>query len=197
MPTPPKADRLQVVGAGPQNYKEDDMNRVKIFFLVIVLLASCFGLPRQAAAEDIKIGYIDIASVFDKYDKTKEEDAVLAEKSKKKQDEREAIVSKIKNMKNELELLSEKQRQEKQAQIETEVRKLQDFDREVKGELRGQRDDMVRDILKEIDTVIKDYAKKNAFTIVLNSRVLVYAQEQQDITREILNILNSKYRKKK
>jgi len=196
MPTPPKADRLQV-GAGPQNYKEDDMNRVKIFFLVIVLLASCFGLPRQAAAEDIKIGYIDIASVFDKYDKTKEEDAVLAEKSKKKQDEREAIVSKIKNMKNELELLSEKQRQEKQAQIETEVRKLQDFDREVKGELRGQRDDMVRDILKEIDTVIKDYAKKNAFTIVLNSRVLVYAQEQQDITREILNILNSKYRKKK
>jgi len=196
MPTPPKADRLQV-GAGPQNYKEDDMNRVKIFFLVIVLLASCFGLPRQAAAEDIKIGYIDIASVFDKYDKTKEEDAVLAEKSKEKQNEREAMVSKIKNMKNELELLSEKQRQKKQPQIETEVRKLQDFDREVKGELRGQRDDMVRDILKEIDTVIKDYAKKNAFTIVLNSRVLVYAQEQQDITREILNILNSKYRKKK
>jgi len=173
------------------------MNKVKIFFLVIVLLASCFGLTRQAAAEDIKIGYIDIASVFDKYDKTKEEDAVLAEKSKKKQGEREAMVSKIKNMKNELELLSEKQRQKKQAQIETEVRKLQDFDREVKGELRGQRDDMVRDILKEIDTIIKDYAKKNAFTIVLNSRVLVYAQEQQDITREILNILNSKYRKKK
>lgn len=173
------------------------MKTAKALFLIAIFAISSLGLVGKAAAEDVKIGYIDVASVFDKYDKTKDEDAVLGEKSGKKQKERERIVEKVKNLKNELELLSEKQRQKKQTQIEEEIRKLQNFDREVKEELRRERDDMVRNILKEIDTAIKDYGKKNNYTIILNNRVLVYALEQDDITREILNILNSNYRRKK
>jgi outer membrane protein len=107
------------------------------------------------------------------------------------------MVDNIKNMKNELELLSDNEKQKKQDLIDTEVRKLQDFDKEAKEGLQRERDDMVREILKEIDAVIKDYASKNGFTLVLNNRVLVYAEEQYDITKEILNILNSKYRRKK
>jgi outer membrane protein len=175
------------------------MKRFALLSLAVVLvlsgLVSIDGNNTRAQAETIKIGYVDVALVFDSYNKTKDQDKALSAKSQEKQAQRDSIVNKIRNMKNEIELLSEKQREKKQEQIDQEIRKLQDFDREAKGMLQRERDDMVREILKEIDTTINNYAKKKDYTIILNSRVLIYAQEQDDITQEIVKILNSKYKK--
>lgn len=165
--------------------------------IVVFVLLSVGGFPKFAwAGENIKIGYVDVALVFDSYNKTKDQDAALSSKSKEKQQERDKMAENIRNMKNELELLSDKQKEKKQTQIDEEMRKLQDFDQEAKNALRRERDNMVRDILNEIDSVMKDYAQKNGYTMVLNNRVLIYAQKQYDITQEIINILNSKYKKK-
>jgi outer membrane protein len=175
------------------------MKRFLAILIVVslVVLSNPFFVKPATAAEVIKIGYIDVATVFDTYDRTKDEDAALTAKSQSKQKEHDRMVERVKNMKNELELLNEAQRQKKQSEIDEEIRKLQDFDREAKESLKKERDGMVRDILKEIDATIQEYSKKNGYTLVLNSRVLVYAQDQNDITREILNILNSKYRRTK
>lgn len=143
----------------------------------------------------MKIGYVDVAAVFDGYDKTKEEDAKLGKKSQDKQAQRDKIVESIRNMRNELELLSEKQKETKQLQIDDEMRRLQDFDREGKAQLQRERDDMIRLLLKDIETILNEYAIKNNYTMILNSRVLEYALEEYDITKEILNLLNSKYRR--
>jgi outer membrane protein len=172
------------------------MRNVKVVFLLFIFLFSCFYYPqRSCAAQDVKIGYIDIASVFDGYDKTKEEDAKLGARSQDKQAQRDKMVESIRNMKNELELLSEKQKEKKQSQIDDQIRKLQDFDREGKAELQRERDDMVRVLLKDIEAVINEYAAKNDYTMILNSRVLEYAPEEYNITKEVLNVLNSKYRR--
>lgn len=172
------------------------MRRIKEVFLLSVFLLSCFYYPQNAQAATVaKIGYADVASVFDGYDKTKEEDSKLGVKSQSKQAQRDKMVESVRNMRNELELLSEKQKEKKQAQIDDEIRRLQDFDREGKAELQRERDDMVRVILKDIETVINEYAIKNGYTMILNSRVLEYALEEYNITKEVLNLLNSKYRK--
>jgi len=172
------------------------MKNLVILLLVGIFMFSFFSVKELQAAEKTKIGYIDVATAFDSYDKTKDEDAQLGQKSEGKQKQRDRIIEKIRNMKSEIELLSDAQKEKKQAQIDEEIGKLQDFDRESKTELRRERDNMVRNILKEIDTVINDYAQKNDYTLILNSRVLVYAKDQDDITREIINLLNSKYRRK-
>jgi len=172
------------------------MCRIKGVFLLSVFLLSCFYYPQNAQAATVaKMGYADVAAVFDGYDKTKEEDSKLGVKSQGKQAQRDKMVESVRNMRNELELLSEKQKEKKQAQIDDEIRKLQDFDREGKAELQRERDDMVRVILKDIETVINEYAIKNGYTMILNSRVLEYALEEYNITKEVLNLLNSKYRK--
>ena len=172
------------------------MCRIKAVFLLSIFLLACFYYPQNAqAATAVKIGYADVAIIFDGYDKTKEEDAKLGAKSQSKQAQRDKMVESVRNMRNELELLSEKQKEKKQSQIDDEIRKLQDFDREGKAELQRERDDMVKVILKDIETVINEYAIKNSYTMILNSRVLEYALEEYNITKEVLNLLNSKYRK--
>lgn len=173
------------------------MKKIIFLFIAAVLMVSGQGLSKEAVAEDTKIGYADVALVFDSYNKTKDQDAVLSSESDKKKQQRDKMVEKIKNMKDELELLSDKKREEKQASIDEEVRRLGDFDQEAKGFLRRERDNMVRGILKEIDSVMKDYAQKNGYTIILNSRVLIYATKEYDVTQQIIDILNSNYKTKK
>lgn len=170
------------------------MRRFRVIFLLSILMPAFFSQSAYAAAA-AKIGYVDVAFVFDGYDKTKEEDAKLGEKSQEKQAQRDKMIDKIKNMKTELELLSEKQKEKKQSDIDNEIRKLQDFDRDGKAELQRDRDDMVKVLLKDIETVINEYAIKNEYTMILNARVLEYALEEYNITNEVLNLLNSKYRR--
>ena len=161
------------------------MSRINVWFFIAVFMLSGLGFSKEAAAENIKLGYVDVALVFDSYNKTKDQDASLSDESQKKQEQRNKMIEKIKNMKNELELLSDKKREERQAAVDEEIGKLQNFDQEAKDVLRRERDNMVRDILKEIDSVIRDYAQKNDYAMMLNSRVLVYAKKQYDATQEI------------
>jgi outer membrane protein len=172
------------------------MHKLKaILVLFIFISAGFYCLPVTEAYAQIKLGHIDIAAVFDGYDKTKEEDAKLGAKSQDMQAQRDKMVEGIRNMRNELEMLSEKQKEKKQQQVDDSIRKLQDFDREGKAELQRDRDDMVRIILKDIETVMNEFAIKNNYTMIINSRVLEYAQEEYNVTKEVLNLLNSKYRK--
>jgi len=91
--------------------------------------------------------------------------------------------------------MNEKAKEKKEGEIETQIRSLQEFDQEAKSELTKERDDMVRDILKEMNTVIQKYGESNGYSIILNDRVLLYGGKALDITDEIIKILNKNYKK--
>jgi outer membrane protein len=149
----------------------------------------------QAAAD--KIGYVDLARVFDEYQKTKEFDKSLEGKGATKQAERDKMVAEVKKLRDEAELLSAKAKDDKQAVIDEKIKVLQDFDRTTRDALRKERDTMVRDILKEIEVVIQDFGKAQGYSYILNDRVLVFKSEQNDLTTQVIKVLNDDYAKKK
>ena len=149
----------------------------------------------QAAAD--KIGYVDLARVFDEYQKTKEFDKNLESKGAAKQAERDKMVAEAKKLRDEAELLSAKAKDDKQVVIDEKIKSLQDFDRTTRDALRKERDGMVRDILKEIEVVIQDFGKAQGYGYIFNDRVLVYKSEGNDITNQVIKTLNDNYAKKK
>ena len=149
----------------------------------------------QAAAD--KIGTVDLARVFDEYTKTKEFDKNLETKGAAKQAERDKMVADVKKMRDEAELLSAKAKDDKQAVIDEKIKTLQDFDRTTRDGLRKERDGMVRDILKEIEVVIQDFGKAQGYGYIFNDRVLVYKSEGNDLTNQVIKVLNDNYAKKK
>jgi outer membrane protein len=163
--------------------------------LFIAFLTAAFAAAFVYAAE-LKIGYIDAIKVFDNYEKTKEQDKILEQQSDKKKQEREKLVNEVRKMKDELDVLSSKAKEQKQAQIDEKLKNLQDYDQKTRTELGQQRDKMARDILKEIEQIVNKYAEDNGYNIILNSRTLVYGQQQYDLTDKILELLNSKNKKK-
>jgi outer membrane protein len=174
------------------------MNKAKFTVLAIAfaLIASAQGGAAYAAAGD-KIGYVDLARVFDEYQKTKEFDKTLETKGASKQGDREKMVAEVKRLRDEAELLNAKAKDDKQAAIDEKIKQLQDFDRTTRDALRKERDAMVRDILKEIETVIQDYGKAQGYSFIFNDRVLVFKNESADLTAQVIKTLNDSYAKKK
>ncbi len=165
--------------------------------LVLAALAMVSAPMVSAQAAGEKIGYVDLARVFDEYNKTKEFDKQLEGKGSVKQSDRDKMVADIKKLRDEAELLSAKAKDDKQAIIDDKIKALQDFDRTTRDGLRKERDGMVRDILKEIEVIIQDFGKAQGYSFIFNDRVLVYKSEGSDLTAQVIKVLNDNYAKKK
>ena len=164
------------------------ISAIILMFLFFSLFISSPAVCQQKNTD--KLGYIDLLKVFDGYSKTKEFEENLGRKEKEKSGERRKIVDEIRRLKDELELLTDKVKRDKQNLIDEKIKKLQNFDIATRDELTKQRDDMLRDILKEIDGVVSEYAKKEEYLFIFNSRFLIYGDETIDITDEIIKLLN-------
>ncbi|MBI4314243.1 MAG: OmpH family outer membrane protein [Candidatus Omnitrophica bacterium] len=147
------------------------------------------GAAKLEAAEP-KIAYVDLGRAFDEYEKTRQLDKQLEQKSTSRQAEREAKVNEIRKLKDELEIMSEKGREQQQGTIEAKIKDLQEFDRKAREALKEERDGMVKSVLKEIEGVIKTYAQQNGYTLVLSDRAVLYAEKTSDVTEEVLKTLN-------
>lgn len=170
------------------------MRKILTAILISTFLLS-ISVPAFSESQG-KIGYIDLSRSFDEYQKTKDFDKELEGKGDLKQQEREKLVQDVRKMRGELELMNKNAREKKEADIEAKIKSLQEFDQEAKTDLTKDRDNMVKDILKEMSDVIKEYGEKNGYSIIVNDRVLLYGDSTMDLTNEIIKILNDKYNKK-
>src|SRR4051812_6720691 len=97
-----------------------------IFAIATLFAALIASAPASFAAGEQKIGYVDLAKVFDDYQKTKDFDKQLEGKGTAKQGERDKMVADIKKMRDEAELLSAKAKDDKQAAIDEKIKSLQE-----------------------------------------------------------------------
>lgn len=175
--------------------------KTKFRWMMLALAVFCAvvqadGEQKRAEAAD-KIGYVDLARVFDEYGMTKDLDKQLEAKGAGKQGDRDRMVADIKKLRDEAELLSAKAKEDKQVVIDEKLKVLQDFDRTTRDALRKERDAMVRDILKRIEVVIQDFGKAQGYGYIFNDRVLVYKSESNDLTAQVIKVLNDNYASKK
>lgn len=166
-------------------------NMTAVFLAAVMILTLSF----PAFAAEMKIAYVDVAEVFDNYQKTKDQDLVLKTAGEAKEKERNELTVKIRSMEDELALLSADARAAKQEQLIEKKRQLEDFDRAVRQELSEQRDKVVREIFQEIDAIVQDISTKGGYDMIFNKRVLLAQKKDFDITAQVSAELAKKYKK--
>jgi len=160
------------------------------FFMFLAPVFCAFSSAIEAA--EFKIGYVNIGKIFDDYERTKQQDAFLEKRGKSKEAELEARVNDLKKMRQNLELLNDAAREAKAREIEERSDDLQRFRNNTARELKRDRDKIAQEILRDIQHAIDDFAKANGFSVILDQRSLVYAQQGYDVTDQILQLLNSR-----
>lgn len=136
-----------------------------------------------------------MAVLFDDYQKTKDNDAELKVVGEQKEAEREEKVKGIRALKDELVLLSDAAKEEKQEALDEKIRELQEFENSVKQDLGTRRNQLVREIFRDIDDVVQRYGERKGYDLIFHKRVLLYSTDKLDVTKEVLEELNKGYNK--
>jgi len=169
------------------------INTKAVKYAVFLVAVLSFGAVSAHAANEY--GFVNVALVFDKYQKTVDNDKSLQEAGKKKEKDRDALVSEIRQLKDELVLLTDDAKAKKQENLDGKIRELQEFDQAAKEELGNTRRDAIQGIFKDIDDVVQATGKRKGLSFVFNERALLYHDEKFDITDEVLTELNTAYAK--
>lgn len=152
---------------------------------------AALGGGTAVAAQELKIGTVNVAKIFDGYERTKQSDAVLEKKGKQKEAEYEGRLGELRKLREGVELLNDQNRQAKEREIEEKADALKRFRGNTAEDLRRERNQIAQGILSEIQKGVQQYAKTNGFALIIDERAVLYGQETIDVTDEVLAQLNA------
>ncbi len=172
-------------------------NRQGRWWVVAVAVVWAIGLvgvcTGPVVAGELKIGYVNIAKLFDGYQRTKESEQVLEQKGKQKQAELEGRVNDLKKLRQNLELLNDQAKEAKAKELDEKSDDFQRMKQRSERELLTERNQIAKDILSDINETVEGFAKSNGFSIILDQRALLYGQDAYDVTDQVLKIVNDRY----
>src|SRR3989338_7331807 len=99
--------------------------RIVLWMVVFGLLVVVFGLlilvNTGLGAE--KFGYVDLSRIFSEYQKTKDYDKNLQEKTSAYEGEREKKANEVKQLQDKINLLSDKEKEGKKPELEKKIKR--------------------------------------------------------------------------
>ncbi|MDD5070460.1 MAG: OmpH family outer membrane protein [Candidatus Omnitrophica bacterium] len=157
---------------------------------VLFVLAVVFAVSQTVFAKEMKVGVVDVFEVFNEYEKTKDYDKSLDEKRVKKESVLSEKKAEIEKLQSKMSVLNEEEKQKQSEQLMSAVRDYKNLEREAFIDLKKERDEKMKEIVEDINDLVKDYAKKNEFSLIINENAVLYNDASYDITAEILKLMN-------
>lgn len=170
----------------------------KLFTVKLLGAMIAVALVGAKAHADVKIGYVDMQKAIQSTkagQKAKKDLEAEFEKRKKTLQSKEGD---LKKMGEELEkkamVLSEDVRAKKQKEFQTSMMEFQQTVQKNQKEIQEQERKLTEPILKKLQTVIEDMAKKDAYTVILEKREngVLWAQKELDITEKVVKAFEAK-----
>ncbi|MFH1904796.1 MAG: OmpH family outer membrane protein [bacterium] len=165
-----------------------------IKYLLIFLFLFCILSSTCHAADELKIGYVNFSVLFEDYYKTKKAEAELKTEADKREERIKEIREEINNIqkKRGSGVLKQEEKDKQKGVLEQKALQLNRVIRESKRELEVKREKAIREIIKDIEAVIREYSEKSGYTLVMGNRDLLYVDKKLDITKHIEDLLKKK-----
>ena len=169
------------------------MSNIKRICVLGLVLVSFF-VPRLVFSQGLKIGYVDIKEVFSKYTRAKELEAGFMKEVDTEQKKVAELEAKIKSMQKEFEnkkdIMKPEDREKQESELRTNIQEFTKMWTDVNKKLDEKRKSIEEVLLEEIKKEVKSYGEKNGFTIILDSRLVIYGQDVVNISGEIIKAIN-------
>lgn len=150
-------------------------------------------------ADKVRIGYVDLQKVFLTSDVGRQSKKALdkeAEDKRKMLEEKKKVFQRAEEeLKKKMSVLSEEGRREKFDELERKRQELLQFVQESDMKL-GERDrELTKKITEDLQGILKGYAEKEGYTLILEKGSILYAPDSTDVTDEVITLYNKKSRK--
>ena len=149
------------------------------------------GGRRQCRRQDRSRGHAAAPSGFKNARNVRAAFLKDVEKKQEAIKNQEAEVRKSEEEFNRLAPSALEERKRKAEQIKKEARELQHLREDAEGELKRKDAEITQKVIGEIMQVIRNYARNERFTLILDRMAVITADESVDITERIIKLYDS------
>jgi outer membrane protein len=149
------------------------------------------------AADGIKLASVDLRKIAQESKAGAEaakELSKVADKLEKGMKQKEAELDKIKDaLEGKGKKLTAKEKTAKEKELRKKLEAYREMAKDAQHELQTKEDEYGNKLMEKLDKIIKEFAPKNGFALVIRKGDLIYTDgknEMTDITADILKLLN-------
>ena len=174
------------------------MKRISLVILMAVAITSC---NNTAKVEEVKTAYIDTSKLLEEYTEAKDIEAKYKGKSKEMGQELEVEIANFKadaaNFQKNAQQNGQAWAQQKGAELQKREQQLSYAQQAMLQKLQQESGAEMDTLVKDVKKFIKTYGKEKGYAYIYGtgeSATVLYAQDKYDITKEIIKLLNDKYK---
>ena len=161
--------------------------------IIYILLFFVISIPSYSSE---KIVYLDVEKIMQESVAGKNIIAKIKKKretsiSKLKKKEKE-IVEKEKKLISQKNVLSEEEFKKKIQDLRLDISKYQKERNNASNDIARTRIKASTNLIKKLTPILESYSKENSIRIIIQKKHIVMGSKEDDITKEILNIVNQK-----
>jgi outer membrane protein len=174
------------------------MKRICLFVSICILSLSSAAI----AADEIKLGSVDMPKVVQESEAGKKAMAELKETADKLQSSMKSKEKELEKLKTALldkgKTLTEAKRTAKEKEFQKKFEAYQQAGKNAQQEFAKKETDLSKPIKEDLEKLVKDYGLKNGYTVISHKEGIVYNNskyEVKDLTDEIIKIFNGAAKK--
>jgi len=177
---------------------------MKKFFSVLVLgavIASCNNNNTQPK-DEFKTAYIDTSKLMEKSTEAQDIEAkfknIADEKDNKLKSEAQKLETEMKNFQSNAQKNGQAWAQQKYGELQQRDQQLRYAQQAILSQLQQESGQEMDSLVVRYKKVIKDYGKEKGYDYVFGTgepASILYAKDSYDITKEIIEKVNSAYKK--
>ena len=168
------------------------------YFLKFFIVLLIFLNVQTTVRSDVPY-FIDFKHILNKSDAGKQAQEFLKKKLsngiKSLKDREKSIQEEEKKIIQQKKIISAEEYKKKVTALRTKVSSLQKERNKLLEDVAKQRTKAKNELLKNLNPIIQNYMKEKNIKMVLDKKSLLLADESLDITKDIIQILNSKLKK--
>jgi len=170
---------------------------MKRLILCMSLWTGIMGLIHTdlAFAEKVKIGLIDAQKIMQESKAAKRAQAVFFKDREAKMailmGRQEEVRSLEEELKKDGRNMSPSVRKEKTDQLAHQIKELRRLKSDLEEELKKKNTELKEKLLQEIREIVEEFVKKEKYTVILEKRWVVAADEAIDITDKIIRLYDA------
>jgi outer membrane protein len=171
----------------------------------IVIIALAFSIiscnNKTAEVKEIKTAYVDTSKLLEEYTEAKDIEAKYKAKSEEMGKELEGEVARFKsdaaNFQKNAQAKGQAWAQQNGAALQQREQKLQYAQQAMLQQLQQESGVEMDTLVKSVKKFIKEYGKEKGYAYIYGTgeaATVLYAEDKYDITKEIVKLLNDKYK---
>lgn len=169
---------------------------MKYISIVLAIVALVFVAVLYGKSDGNKVAYLKNSELYNQFDLKKELEIKLNNVKNQRKTILDSLMIPLKMLSEKLAIEGEKNQKE---MTSFQIRKQQYIEKKKEFEEDSQRlaDQYSQQIWKQINQYVKEYGKENDYSFIYGAAgdgSLMYAEDKYDITKELSDYLNSKYK---